>query len=185
MEGNTLFSSRQKKWAQHPGESALPLFPTNSNEKTMKAVIQRVKRASVRVEKKITGEIDSGILLLLGVAADDSEKDIQWLAEKVVNLRIFEDDNGKMNLSLKDKGFAMLIVSQFTLYGDCRKGRRPGFAAAAPPAMAKPLYQQFIHKVEAMGIPVATGRFQAEMEVELINNGPVTFTLDTDFLKKM
>ncbi len=149
----------------------------------MRAVIQRVTRAAVRVEGAVTGKIDSGILLLLGIAADDSEKDIQWLAEKVVHLRIFPDNDGKMNLSLKDKGFAMLIVSQFTLYGDCRKGRRPGFSAAAPPTTAEPLYRQFIDQIKALGITVATGRFQAEMEVELINDGPVTLTLDTDFLK--
>ncbi len=149
----------------------------------MRAVIQRVTHAAVRVEGAVTGKIDSGILLLLGIAADDSEKDIQWLAEKVVHLRIFPDNDGKMNLSLKDKGFAMLIVSQFTLYGDCRKGRRPGFSAAAPPTIAEPLYRQFINQIKALGITVATGRFQAEMEVELINDGPVTLTLDTDFLK--
>ncbi len=149
----------------------------------MRAVIQRVTRAAVRVEGAVTGKIDSGILLLLGIAADDSEKDIQWLAEKVVHLRIFPDNDGKMNLSLKDKGLAMLIVSQFTLYGDCRKGRRPGFSAAAPPTTAELLYRQFIEQIKALGITVATGRFQAEMEVELVNDGPVTLTLDTDFLK--
>ncbi len=149
----------------------------------MRAIIQRVTRAAVRVEEKVTGEINSGILLFLGIAEDDSEKDLQWLADKVVHLRIFPDDNGKMNLSLRDKGLAMLIVSQFTLYGDCRKGRRPGFSADAPPAIAEPLYRQFIDQIEALGVTVATGRFQAEMEVELINDGPVTLTLDTDFLK--
>ncbi len=150
----------------------------------MRAVIQRVKRAAVRVEKEITGEIGPGILLFLGIAANDNAKDLQWLAEKAVHLRIFADSSGKMNLSLKDSSLAMLVVSQFTLYGDCRKGRRPGFANAAPPDMARSLYQDFIKRVEVMGVPVATGRFQANMDVELVNDGPVTLTLDTDFLKK-
>ncbi|PID75028.1 MAG: D-tyrosyl-tRNA(Tyr) deacylase [Desulfobacterales bacterium] len=149
----------------------------------MRAVIQRVKHATVRVEEEIVGEIGAGLLLFLGIAGDDSEKEIKWLAEKAVNLRIFADSDGKMNLSLKESGLAMLIVSQFTLYGDCRKGRRPGFAAAAPPELAKPLYHDFINTVQAMGISVATGRFQTEMAVELVNDGPVTLTLDTDFLK--
>lgn len=151
--------------------------------KDMRAVIQRVCQAKVQVDQTTVGEIGPGLLLFLGITNGDDEKDLSWLAEKTVNLRIFEDENGKMNRSLKDNGLSMLIVSQFTLYGDCRKGRRPSFSTAATPAAAEPLYRQFVQKVEELGISVATGRFQAEMRVELVNDGPVTLTLDTDFLK--
>lgn len=149
----------------------------------MRAVVQRVLSASVEVETVTIDEIGPGLLLFLGITHTDNEKDISWLAEKAVNLRIFADENGKMNYSLKDLSLSMLIVSQFTLYGDCRKGRRPGFSEAAPPARAEVLYQNFIREVEALGISVATGQFQAEMSVSLVNDGPITLTLDTDFLK--
>ncbi len=150
----------------------------------MKAVIQRVQKASVEIEGREEAAIGKGILLLLGVSRSDNEKDARWLAEKTANLRIFPDDDDKMNLSLKDIGCEMLIVSQFTLYGDCRKGRRPGFSEAAPPDTAKPLYEKFIEEIKALGIPVATGRFQADMQVTLINDGPVTFIIDTHHLRE-
>ena len=146
----------------------------------MRAVIQRVSRASVRVDGIIQGDISHGILVLLGIRAGDAITDLQWLAEKIVNLRIFEDQQGKMNRSLADIDGEMLIISQFTLYGDCRKGRRPGFSSAAPPEIAEPLYQQFIEEVKNRQVRVATGIFQATMEVELVNDGPVTLLLDSE-----
>lgn len=148
----------------------------------MRAVIQRVSRASVTVDSEITGEINAGLLVLLGIHKDDGEAEIKWLADKVINLRIFEDDDGKMNLSLLDTGGAMLVVSQFTLYGDCRKGRRPGYSSAAPPKSAEDLYQHFIDAVKQKNIPTASGRFQAHMDVELVNDGPVTLLLDSSKL---
>jgi len=148
----------------------------------MRAVIQRVSRASVSVDSEVTGEINGGLLVLLGIHKDDSKKEIKWMTDKVINLRIFEDTNGKMNRSLIDTGGALLIVSQFTLYGDCRKGRRPGYSTAALPDDAKMLYQEFIDTVKQKGIPTACGRFQAHMDVELINDGPVTLLLDSSKL---
>jgi D-aminoacyl-tRNA deacylase len=144
----------------------------------MRAVVQRVRRAKVTVGDEITGEITTGWLLLLGIAADDTQKDVDWLAEKIANLRAFEDEAGKMNLSVQDVRGAVLVVSQFTLYGDCLKGRRPGFTGAAPPAIAEPLYESFVVALKAVGVPVATGRFGADMQVELVNDGPVTFVID-------
>jgi D-aminoacyl-tRNA deacylase len=146
----------------------------------MRAVIQRVSRASVRIDGRIQGSIQHGMLVLLGIRASDTTTDLQWLAEKVINLRIFEDQQGKMNRSLADFDGEMLIISQFTLYGDCRKGRRPGFSSAAPPEIAEPLYQQFIEEVKNKQVRVATGIFQATMEVELVNDGPVTLLLDSE-----
>ncbi len=140
----------------------------------MLACIQRVRSAEVRVAGEITGRIEQGMLVLLGVATDDSESDALYLAKKIAGLRIFEDSQEKMNLSLADVQGAMLIVSQFTLLGDCRRGRRPDFTAAAPPEMAEKLYQTFVEAVAAQGIPTATGRFRQHMEVSLINDGPVT-----------
>ncbi|MCP4341005.1 MAG: D-tyrosyl-tRNA(Tyr) deacylase, partial [Desulfobulbaceae bacterium] len=140
----------------------------------MRAVIQRVSRSSVKVDGITQGQISQGILVLLGIRGGDTKTDLQWLAEKIVHLRIFEDQQGKMNRSLADIDGEMLIISQFTLYGDCRKGRRPGFSSAAPPEIAEPLYQQFIEEVKNRQVRVATGIFQATMEVELINDGPVT-----------
>lgn len=146
----------------------------------MRAVIQRSKAASVTVDREIIGEINKGVVVLLGVQATDDAKAIQWMVDKIINLRIFEDENNKMNLSLKDTGGEMLIVSQFTLYGDCRKGRRPGYSKAAPPALAEKIYEQFVENVKQNGISVATGKFQAMMDVQLVNDGPVTLLLDSD-----
>ena len=127
----------------------------------------------------MVGEIGAGLLVLLGVTHDDTPAQAQWLAEKVAGLRIFNDADGKMNRDLAEMGGAMLIVSQFTLYGDCRKGRRPSFVDAAPPEIAVPLYEEFVNAVKALGVPVATGRFGAMMQVELVNDGPVTLICDS------
>jgi D-tyrosyl-tRNA(Tyr) deacylase len=145
----------------------------------MKAVIQRVKSAEVRVDGRVTGKIGKGLLILLGVRKGDGESDLSFLASKIPGLRIFEDDSGKFNLSLKEINGEMLIVSQFTLYSDCRKGRRPSFTDAEEPALAKNLYEQFISTLRGQGISVQTGEFQAKMEVHLINDGPVTLLLDS------
>ncbi len=145
----------------------------------MRAIIQRVKEARVMVDKKIIGEVNSGILIFLGIGNNDSEVDIEYLIEKIINLRIFEDEDEKMNLSALDLGKELLIVSQFTLYGDCRKGRRPSFSAAAPPDRAIDLYNIFIEKAAQTGLKTASGQFQAMMEVELLNDGPVTLLLDS------
>ncbi len=146
----------------------------------MRAVIQRVARASVAIDGIIHGEIGQGMLLFLGIRSGDLAADVRWLAEKAIHLRMFEDQQGKMNKSLADIGGEMLIVSQFTLYGDCRKGRRPGFSSAAPPEIAEPLYRQFVEEVKKKGVRTATGIFQAAMEVELVNDGPVTLLLDSE-----
>jgi D-tyrosyl-tRNA(Tyr) deacylase len=145
----------------------------------MRAVIQRVRRAAVVVTGETVGAIDAGWLVLLGVAPADTPTEAAWLADKVAHLRAFEDDAGKMNRSVLDVGGGVLVVSQFTLYGDTRKGRRPSFTGAAPPAVAEPLYERFAAELRAVGLPVATGRFGADMQVELVNDGPVTFVLDT------
>jgi D-tyrosyl-tRNA(Tyr) deacylase len=146
----------------------------------MRAVVQRVSRAEVRVEGKVVGSIGKGILVLLGIGRDDDGQDIQWLADKVMNLRIFEDENDKMNLSVLDVKGQVLVVSQFTLYGDCRKGKRPSYSSAAAPADAEKMYNTFIQTIESKyGIKVETGIFQAMMEVELVNDGPVTLLLDS------
>jgi D-aminoacyl-tRNA deacylase len=145
----------------------------------MRACIQRVSRARVTVGQEVCGQIGLGMLVLLGVASDDTEADAQRLAEKAAGLRIFEDGQEKMNLALADVGGAMLVVSQFTLLGDCRRGRRPDFLAAAGPELAERLYRVFLDAVARQGIPVATGRFREHMEVELVNDGPVTLLLDS------
>jgi len=145
----------------------------------MRAVVQRVSEASVSVDGEITGEIGKGFVVLLGVGQMDTEKDADYLADKIVNLRVFEDDNGKMNLSLLDKQASLLIVSQFTLYGDCRKGRRPSFDKAARPEQAERLYNYFVQKCRDYGINVQTGKFQAEMTVRIYNDGPVTLLIDS------
>jgi D-aminoacyl-tRNA deacylase len=145
----------------------------------MRAVIQRVSRAKVQVEEQITGQIGMGLLILLGVGNGDSTKEADYLLEKIVNLRIFEDTAGKLNLSLLDIHGELMIISQFTLYADCRKGRRPSFTDAATPDAAKALYEYFLEKARLTGLPVASGVFQAMMEVELINSGPVTILLDS------
>jgi len=133
----------------------------------------------VAVAGEVIAEIGNGFLVLLGVGKDDSEQDAEWLSEKIATLRVFEDSEGKMNLDISQVDGSMLIVSQFTLYADCRKGRRPGFDQAAPPETAEQLYNYFIEKVKAKGIPVQTGKFQAMMDVELVNQGPVTLLLDS------
>lgn len=145
----------------------------------MKAVIQRVREASVEVDGNITGSIGTGILILLGVETGDTEKDADWLVKKIIEFRIFEDNDGKMNLPLADVGGGLLIVSQFTLLGDCSKGRRPSFAAAAPPAEGKRLYDYFVRQAESMVDQVETGIFQAMMQVKLVNDGPVTFLIES------
>jgi D-tyrosyl-tRNA(Tyr) deacylase len=145
----------------------------------MRAVVQRVSRASVEVDGTCVGRIGPGWLLLLGVARGDSEDDADRLAEKVVNLRAFADDQGKMNRNVVEAGGAVLVVSQFTLLGDCRGGRRPSFTEAAEPAEAERLYQRFNDRIAQAGLEVATGVFRAHMNVELVNDGPVTFLLDT------
>jgi len=145
----------------------------------MRACIQRVSRARVTVEGEVCGEIGRGFLVLLGVADGDADKDARFLAGKIAGLRVFEDEAGKMNLALADVGGAMLVVSQFTLLGDCRKGRRPSFTAAAPPEEAQRLYRVFCDTVAAQGIEVATGRFREQMEVELLNDGPVTLVVES------
>ncbi|MEX0586907.1 MAG: D-aminoacyl-tRNA deacylase [Pirellulales bacterium] len=145
----------------------------------MRACVQRVSEANVRVAGEVVGEIGLGLLVLLGVAGGDTAADAEQLANKVAGLRVFEDDDGKMNRSLSEVGGAMLVVSQFTLLGDCRKGRRPNFTAAAGPDLAETLYEIFVAKVCQEGIPVATGRFRQHMQVSLVNDGPVTLLLDT------
>lgn len=145
----------------------------------MRALLQRVSSARVLVGSEVTGEIGPGLLVFLGVGRADQEADLPLLVEKIINLRIFEDDQGKMNRSLQDVGGAILVVSQFTLYADCRKGRRPSFLEAAPPEQGADLYERFIAALRAKGVTVATGSFGAEMAVELVNDGPVTIMLDT------
>ncbi len=146
----------------------------------MRAVVQLVKESSVTVAGKESGSIKKGVLILLGVTREDTQKDAIYLADKIVNLRIFPDHEDKMNLSLLDIGGEALIVSQFTLYGDCRKGRRPSYSKAAGPEKAEELYTFFIKQVEGLGVAVGTGIFQAMMEVHLINDGPITLLLDSE-----
>jgi D-tyrosyl-tRNA(Tyr) deacylase len=146
----------------------------------MRAVVQRVTRARVTVESRIAGEIRAGLLILLGVARTDNPESASYLAEKIANLRIFSDAAGKMNLSLLEVKGSALVVSQFTLYGDTRGGRRPSYVQAAPPEEANRLYEEFVRSLRALGVPVETGVFQAHMEVELANDGPVTILLDSE-----
>lgn len=145
----------------------------------MKAIVQRVKNAQVKIENEIVGKIGKGFLVLLGVKPDDTERDVGFLADKILNLRIFADEQDKMNLSLLDIKGEILVVSQFTLYGDCSKGRRPSFINAASPEMAERLYEQFIQEIKKSGLKTQTGKFGAMMEVELVNDGPVTLILET------
>ena len=145
----------------------------------MRAVVQRVSRASVQVDGELTGEIALGLMVLLGVGHEDTEADADYLADKVTGLRIFEDEAGKMNLSAAEVRGAVLAVSQFTLFGDVRRGKRPSFDAAARPERARELYEYFVERVRALGLRCETGRFQAMMEVELVNSGPVTILLDS------
>ncbi|WP_308008508.1 D-aminoacyl-tRNA deacylase [uncultured Fusobacterium sp.] len=145
----------------------------------MRAVIQRVKHSSVTVDGKILGKIGNGLLVLLGVTHTDTEKEVNWMASKVKDLRIFEDAEGKMNLGLEDIKGELLVISQFTLYGNCIKGRRPGFTEAARPDLAEPLYKKFLEKCKSFGIKTECGEFGADMKVELLNDGPVTMIIDT------
>ena len=145
----------------------------------MRAVVQRVSQAKVTVGDEVTGEIGRGFLVLLGVAAEDGPVELRWMVDKVVGLRIFEDGDGKMNLALADVDGELLVVSQFTLLGDCRKGRRPSFIDAAPPEIAERMYEEFVAAARAAEIRVATGKFRTHMEVELVNDGPVTLLLDS------
>ena len=146
----------------------------------MRAVIQRVTRARVTVDDRIVGEIGNGLVVLLGIARDDTKGNADYLAAKIVALRIFDDADGKMNVSVKDAGGGLLVISQFTLYGDVRRGLRPSWSDAAPPEIAEPLYDYFVESTRRLIEPVATGSFRAMMQVELINDGPVTLILDTD-----
>ena len=145
----------------------------------MRAVVQRVFQAHVEVDGRTVGEIGPGLVVFLGVGDGDGDEDCAYLAEKVASLRVFEGQDGRMNLSVKDTGGGVLCISQFTLYGDCRKGRRPSFTAAAPPDEAEKLYQQFVRCLQKQGIPTATGRFQAMMRILVDNDGPVTLLLDS------
>src|SRR5688500_8041630 len=145
----------------------------------MRAVVQRVTRARVTVEDRVVGEIASGLLILLGVTHDDTKEDAEYLAAKIVALRIFDDADGKMNLSVKDVGGGLLVVSQFTLYGDVRRGLRPSWSDAAPPEVAEPLYEYFVDRCRKLIQPVTTGSFRAMMQVELVNDGPVTLVVDS------
>ena len=145
----------------------------------MRAVVQRVASSRVEVEGRVVGDIGKGLLVLLGVAADDADRDADWLAEKVAELRIFEDEAGKMNRSVGEVGGSVLVVSQFTLLGDCRQGRRPSFDRAAPPEKADPLYRRLVEAIRGRGLPVETGAFRARMAVSLVNDGPVTLFLDS------
>lgn len=146
----------------------------------MRAVIQRVKRATVRVEGRVVGEIETGLLVLAGVAADDTPESGEWMAEKIVNLRVFDDAHGRMNRTLHEANGAILCVSQFTLLGDCRKGRRPSYDRAATPEAAKPIFDLLVGALRARGARVETGEFRAMMDVELVNDGPVTLLLDSE-----
>lgn len=145
----------------------------------MRAVVQRVSRAQVMVNADVVGKIGRGLLILLGVSREDTEKDADYLAEKIAGLRIFEDENGKMNLDVTAIAGAVLVVSQFTLYGDVRRGKRPSFDAAAAPERARQLYEYFVDRIHAAGLPCQTGKFQEMMQVELVNDGPVTILLDS------
>jgi D-tyrosyl-tRNA(Tyr) deacylase len=145
----------------------------------MRAVVQRVSRAQVTVGTEVTGKIDRGLLVLLGVSREDTEKDADYLADKIAGLRIFEDENGKMNLDVAAIGGAVVVVSQFTLYGDVRRGKRPSFDAAAPPDRARQLYEYFVGRIRTAGLLCQTGKFQEMMQVELVNDGPVTILLDS------
>jgi len=148
----------------------------------MRAVVQRVKEGSVEIKKKEIAKIEEGLIILLGVGQNDVEKDAEYLAEKIINLRIFEDKEGKMNLSVKDINGQILVISQFTLYGDCNKGRRPSFISAAPPDKAVKLYDYFKKYIKNYGLKIETGQFQAMMLVKIYNDGPVTILLDSEKL---
>ena len=144
----------------------------------MRVVVQRVSRASVTIEGEVSGSIDRGLLLLVAIKGDETEQDLAWMANRCVGLRIFPDDEGKMNRSLDEVDGGILAISQFTLYGDCRKGRRPSFIGAGDPVLSEKLFDRFLDLLSDTGVPVATGRFGAMMQVELVNDGPVTLIID-------
>lgn len=146
----------------------------------MRSVVQRVSQASVRVKGELVGEIGKGFLVLLGVGENDASQDVDWMVDKIIGLRIFEDEDEKMNRSIVEENGEILLVSQFTLYGDCRKGKRPSFSSAAQPERAKALFEEAVTKIKVKGVPVETGVFQADMKVELVNDGPVTLLLDSE-----
>jgi len=146
----------------------------------MRAVVQRVSRSSVTVEDNMVGKIDKGLMVLLGIEGEDTDKEIDYMVEKIINLRIFEDEDEKMNLSLMDIKGEMLVVSQFTLMGDCRKGRRPSFKSAARPEMANEVYEKFVSSARNKGVHTETGQFQADMQVDILNDGPVTLIIDSN-----
>lgn len=148
----------------------------------MRIVVQRVSQAAVETEGEIIGRIGRGLLILVGIGPEDSEADIEYMADKILNLRVFSNEQGKMNLSVRDINGSMLAVSQFTLYGDCRKGRRPGYSRAAEPTKALDFYQKFVRQLSESGLKVEQGKFQADMQVSLINDGPVTLLLDSEKL---
>lgn len=145
----------------------------------MRSVVQRVSKAAVSVDKQVIGEIQTGLLAFIGIGKEDEQQDVQWLAEKIIGLRIFEDEEGKMNLSLPEVKGDLLLVSQFTLFGDCRKGKRPSFSDAASPETAGALFDELVRTIREKGLRVETGKFQADMEVTLVNQGPVTILLDS------
>ena len=182
-EWRTSESDRASSLTLRVGVNSSPLTLTSaslpSEIDSMRAVVQRVSRAKVTISGEVSGEIGPGLMVLLGVADDDGQDDAAYLAEKLVGLRAFPDDEGKMNRSIAETGGAMLIVSQFTLFGDCRKGKRPSFIKAARPEQAVELYRALVAEVRGRGITVATGRFQEHMEVELVNDGPVTLLIDS------
>lgn len=148
----------------------------------MRAVIQRVSSASVTVDHEVVGHIERGFVVLLGITTHDTVDDVEYVANKLIGLRVFEDDDGKMNRSITDVGGSMLVISQFTLFGDCRKGRRPSFIEAARPEVARPLYERLVEELRAQGVPTKTGVFQTHMDVALVNDGPVTLLLDSQKL---
>jgi D-tyrosyl-tRNA(Tyr) deacylase len=181
-----LITNLEKYFLFHPEALYFPniLFETKvsilcGGKEIMRLVIQRVKEARVKIREETVGEIGRGLLVFLGIQTEDTKADVDYLVEKIIHLRIFQDGDQKFNLSVTDIGGAMLVVSQFTLLGDCRKGRRPSFSDSAPPATAQILYEIFIEKVRQSGIAVACGRFQEMMDVHLVNEGPVTFILDS------
>jgi len=145
----------------------------------MRAVVQRVSRARVKVDGEVTGKIENGLLVFVGVAPDDTEKDMEYIADKIMNLRIFEDENEKMNLSVTDVNGSLLVISQFTLYGDCRKGRRPNFTGSCEPVKAEKMYLEMLEYLKSKGIKTESGIFGADMKVDLLNDGPVTLLLDS------
>jgi len=151
----------------------------NRRSKTMRAVVQRVSRARVKVGDEVVGEIAHGLLVLLGVGHEDNQASADYLSDKIIGLRVFEDDSGKMNRAVGEAGGKLLVVSQFTLYGDVRRGKRPSFDAAAPPEKARALYEYFVERIRVAGLACETGRFQEMMQVELVNDGPVTILLDS------